>query len=82
MSKFNFTVKIPRNEVSEIAIDVRACYGYWDRNDGSEGGGLWFEKVKNKLLLTDYDGASSLPKQVVELLHKHGYIPDDQLDLY
>jgi hypothetical protein len=25
-----------------VGIDTAALYGYWERKDGSEGGGLWF----------------------------------------
>ena len=24
-----------------VEIDTAALYGYWERKDGSEGGGLW-----------------------------------------
>jgi hypothetical protein len=80
---YHFDTIIQRNPDSQIAIDTTAMYGYWERHDGSEGGGLWFDRAADGTLsLTDYDGAGVLPRQVVSLLHAHGYIPAAELALY
>ena len=65
--KYNFTVKGKR-----VAIDPLANYGYWDRKDGSEGGGLWFEGKA----LVDYDGAFDLPAAVRAELSELGFLAD------
>lgn len=53
-----------------IQIDPVALYGYWERKDGSEGGGLWFarEFLNGPLELIDYDGAATLPAAIVAAL--------------
>lgn len=82
---YEFDTVIQRNENSKIAIDTKAKYGYWERHDGTEGGGLWFDRSaasKRGLVLVDYDGAGILPKQVVQILHTEGFIPDSELLLY
>lgn len=78
MSDYDFTMTLhPWGEdlnkgVGEIKIDLSALYGYWEYIDGSEGGGLWFERRNNRVVLTDYDGAFDLPKKVWEMLAKAG----------
>ena len=64
MSKYNFTIKGHR-----VQIDPVANYGYWERSDGSEGGGLWFD---GKVLI-DYDGAFDLPRAVYDELRSLGF---------
>ena len=54
---------------ARVAISPTTNYGYWDRKDGSEGGGLWFDGKT----LTDFDGAMSLPRQVCEQIISLGY---------
>ena len=46
-NSYNFdTILFPwGSEHGEIGIDTAALYGYWERKDGSEGGGLWFLPV-------------------------------------
>ena len=80
---YNFNVILQRNAQSQIGIDTSKLYGYWERADGSEGGGLWFEastKTKTSLNLIDSDGAYELPRAVVELLHINGFISTSTLD--
>jgi tricorn protease-like protein len=49
-------------------------YGYWERIDGSEGGGLWFSRDDDGVLkLIDYDGGFSLPSAVVRELRAAGF---------
>jgi hypothetical protein len=62
---YNFTLKTAR-----VGIDPGASYGYWDRKDGSEGGGLWFSHGK---ALQDFDGAHLVPRAVVEQIRTLGY---------
>lgn len=63
----------------EVGIDTDALYGYWERKDGSEGGGLWFEclDTKGTLELIDYDGAFELPRSVVSALLAAGVVMDE-----
>ena len=47
MIMYNFdTILFPWGESPDtgaVGIDRHSRYGYWERKDGSEGGGLWFE---------------------------------------
>jgi hypothetical protein len=71
----------------QVSIDPVARYGYWERKDGSEGGGLWFDTVpglyrpgdKPALELVDYDGAFALPRAVYAALRDAGYA-DESFD--
>ncbi len=56
----------------KVFIDTVAQYGYWERRDGSEGGGLWFEDKE----MVDYDGAYELPIKVEQALREAGYSVD------
>jgi hypothetical protein len=56
-------------KASRCAISPSTSYGYWERKDGSEGGGLWFDGMS----LSDYDGAFSLPKDVCDEIAALGY---------
>lgn len=68
-----------------VGIDTAALYGYWERKDGSEGGGLWFcrELIGSRLdqlgplELIDFDGASDLPKAVKTALVAAGIYLDE-----
>lgn len=76
MADYNFTMTLyPWGEqpnIGVLKIDLAALYGYWEYKDGTEGGGLWFERRNNRVVLTDYDGAFDLPKKVWEMLEKAG----------
>ena len=76
MAEYNFTIKLhPWADVPNsgiIEIDPVALYGYFERKDGSEGGGLWFEDDGNRLVLVDYDGVATLPKAIIECLRRNG----------
>jgi hypothetical protein len=62
-------------------VDTAALYGYWEYTDGTEGGGLWFEKRPDgKLELLDYDGWYILPAYVATLLRESGFIVDESFD--
>lgn len=85
---YNFNVKLVSDKGNEFGIDTAACYGYWERRDGSEGGGLWFEVHESstdgdagrKLELIDCDGAAILPPSIVRKLREAGFIVDDTFD--
>ena len=76
MTDYNFTIKLhPWADVPNsgiVEIDPVALYGYFERKDGSEGGGLWFENDGNRLVLVDYDGVATLPKAIIECLRNNG----------
>jgi hypothetical protein len=72
---YNFSLKSSRT-----FIDPVQRYGYWNRKDGSEGGGLWFGPIKgcDQLQLIDYDGCSALPLAVIAEIRALGiYVPQD-----
>jgi hypothetical protein len=74
MASYTFDKQFVTNAAGAVvAIDTAACYGYWERADGTEGGGLWFTGLE----LTDYDGAGELPQRVVQCLRDAGYILDE-----
>jgi len=54
----------------EIRLDLDTGRGYFEHEDlGDEcGGGLWFNKVGDRLELVDYDGVFALPREVYEAL--------------
>lgn len=62
---------------SRFGIDTTALYGYWDRKDGSEGGGLWLSRPNVDLVLTDFDGATCLPLAIVGALRAAGVVVSD-----
>lgn len=72
----------------EVGIDSDALYGYWERKDGSEGGGLWFSREliggrldqKGPLELMDFDGAFELPKSVMSALQSAGIVLDESFN--
>lgn len=82
--KYNFSVTLhPWGESPEngiIGIDTAALYGYFERKDGSEGGGLWFEHQGEKLSLIDFDGTACLPSFVARALRGHGVIVDSDFE--
>ena len=63
-----------------VQIDTESRYGYWERSDGTEGGGLWFGTDMGCLELLDYDGAYELPKAVVKALRDYGVFVGDVFD--
>lgn len=72
--QYNFTIVLSPSTVlgeykGQIFIDPKAQYGYWERRDGSEGGGLWFDGIT----LVDFDGAYELPKKVIEAMQTAGF---------
>ena len=81
MSEYKFDVTLrPYGDAPDsgvVEIDTAAAYGYWERRDGSEGGGLWFERCGDALELIDYDGAFELPRRVVDALRAAGVILDE-----
>lgn len=80
MTEYNFTIKLhPWADVPNsgiIEIDPVALYGYFERKDGSEGGGLWFEDDGHRLVLVDYDGVITLPRAIIECLRSNGATVD------
>jgi hypothetical protein len=60
-----------------VGIDKPLNYGYWEHIDGSEGGGLWFDRLTDgRLNLIDYDGDYMLPKPVIDALRLAGFCVD------
>ena len=56
-------------ERGNVEIDESAMDGAWEYRDGTEGGGLWFERLDDgRLDLVDYDGAFALPQAVIVAL--------------
>ena len=85
MSEYTFTQTIHpygnADNAGIVEIDPAALYGYWERRDGSEGGGLWFENTTtDQLELVDYDGAATLPRAVIEALRAAGFLLDESFD--
>jgi hypothetical protein len=85
MTSYNFTIKLhpwgdaPNNGVVEI--DPVALYGYFERKDGSEGGGLWFARSLNgNLELVDFDGMACLPSFVARTLRANGFTVDTDFE--
>jgi hypothetical protein len=81
MTDYNFTIKLhpwgDNPERGTVGIDQVELYGYWDHKDGSEGGGLWFERLDNNQLdLIDYDGDYVLPRLVIAALRSAGVSVD------
>jgi hypothetical protein len=81
MTDYNFTIKLhpygTAPELGIVEIDPVALYGYFERKDSSEGGGLWFDRAEGGTLeLIDYDGVSSLSPKVVAALRGAGFIVD------
>lgn len=78
---YQFTVNLkPWGDSPErggVGVDVSALYGYWEHKDGSEGGGLWFDRLSDgRVNLIDYDGDYMLPKPVIDALRLAGFIVD------
>ena len=85
MTSYKFTITLhpwgeaPNNGV--IGIDPEAFYGYFERKDGSEGGGLWFGRAANgNLELIDFDGLSALPRTIANALREHGFTVDSDFE--
>lgn len=88
MTDYNFTIKLypygTAPDVGIVEIDPVALYGYFERKDGSEGGGLWFCRElidgcldqKGPLELVDYDGVSCLSPKVITALRGAGVVVD------
>ena len=80
MTEYKFTIKLhpygTSPDVGIVEIDPAALYGYFERKDGSEGGGLWFEDDGNRLVLVDYDGVSCLSPKVIAALRAAGVTVD------
>jgi hypothetical protein len=73
--EYAFTVTLNTKRSSPVRIDPAALYGYWERIDGSEGGGLWFERLDDgRLELSDYDGTTALRQDIVDCLRENGYV--------
>lgn len=80
---YTFDITLPNanaNANGTVAVDTAAKYGYWERADGSEGGGLWFSSIDGSLELSDYDGATTLPLRVVTALRQAGFVVDEDFE--
>lgn len=80
MAYYNFNVEFVTSKGKKVCIDTSAKYGYFEMSDGSEGGGLWFETVDDKLMLIDYDGQPSLGKSIIDGLREHGFIVESDFE--
>jgi hypothetical protein len=72
MRKFTSALghEIGLHDVNEREATVHdATTGYFLRPDGSEGGGLWFDRGT----LTDHDGTFSLSPAVTQALRDEGF---------
>jgi hypothetical protein len=81
MTADNFTINLhpygTAPDVGIVEIDPAALYGYFERRDGSEGGGLWFDRAEGDTLeLVDYDGVSCLSPEVIAALRAAGVTVD------
>lgn len=75
MTAYNYTTTLhPYGHGHGLTeIDPAALYGYFERKDGSEGGGLWFERTEaGGLELADYDGVTTLPRAIIDALRANG----------
>lgn len=78
---YQFTVNLKpwgdNPERGGVGVDIFALYGYWEHKDGSEGGGLWFDRLSDgQLNLIDYDGDYMLPHPVINTLRLAGFVVD------
>ena len=65
---YQFSLTGPR-----FGIDPAALYGFWERKDGSEGGGLQLARTEGGTLeLIDFSGGAWLPLDVVVALRAAG----------
>ena len=83
---YTYNVTLTRKRGALIEIDTNAMYGYWERADGSEGGGLWFapcpiELSSQNMELIDFDGIGELSAEVVSLLRGAGFYLDNSFDV-
>lgn len=79
MTEYNFSITLhPYGaDGGKTEIDPVALYGYFERKDGSEGGGLWFDRAESGALeLVDYDGVSGLSLKVITAMRDAGVIVD------
>lgn len=78
---YNFNVSLKEGKWT-VKVDTAAAYGYYEHDDGGEGG-LWFDQFydsDDKLELMDHDGFTHLPKDVATALRKAGFIVGPEFD--
>lgn len=88
MRKHKYTIKLfPYGTQADrgiVEVSPSTLYGYWEHKDGTEGGGLTFERVKTRdgltLELIDFDGDYELPGKVIEALRDAGFIVSEDFD--
>lgn len=80
MAEYNWTHTLKTATGREVFVCTPDWYGYWSRLDGSEGGGLWFERVDDKLHLIDCDGGMSLPVDIVTCLREAGFVVSEDFE--
>jgi hypothetical protein len=88
MEDHNYTIKLfPYGTQAGrgiVEVSPSTLFGYWEIKDGTEGGGLWFDRVETRgsvtLELIDFDGNYQLPGKVVEALRDAGFIVSEDFD--
>lgn len=84
---YTFDTTLTTAKGSPVLIDTGALYGYWQRLDGTEGGGLWFQRTQQTggtfgpLDLVDYDGTYELRQDIVDALRAGGITVDEAYDV-
>jgi hypothetical protein len=80
---YNWNIVGKTSRGGNVYIDTKARYGYWERLDGSEGGGLWFDThavprgETSPLELTDYDGCYELRVDILDFLVQNNITVDE-----
>ena len=82
MTTYNFTTTLkPYGDAPTagiLEIDPVALYGYFEMRDGSEGGGLWFDRNESGALrVIDYDAVFELSTAVIKALDAAGIDTSD-----
>jgi hypothetical protein len=83
--QYNFDLTLTHERGAKIQIDTKALYGYFEFEDGTEGGGLWFgpfNACERKLELQDYDGVFELGNTFLNMLHTAGFSIEDAFYVY
>ena len=73
LPKGEFFIRKPDSKKVYQREDYNRAAKKYDCRDGTEGGGLWFERLDDgRLDLVDYDGSFALPNAVIDALRASG----------